>query len=62
MRTPTIGEDQIEYVLRRFACPVCAATPDERCIDNGKRVPYAHTGRYRIAAEAGAVPAFGGRR
>jgi hypothetical protein len=59
VRTPT-AEDQIEYAVRAFPCPVCSVTPGERCLDDRTRVPYAHTGRYLVAVEAGAVRPFGG--
>jgi hypothetical protein len=56
----TTADDQIEHAVRGFPCPVCSVTPGERCLDGRRRAPYAHTGRYRVAVDAGAVRPFVG--
>jgi len=51
-----------EDAVRRYHCPVCAAVPLDACSvtypDHSQRLPYAHTGRYRVAADAGDVPGW----
>jgi len=50
-----------EDAVRRHHCPVCAAVPLDACsvtYPDGQRLPYAHTGRYRVAADAGDVPGW----
>ena len=50
-----------EDAVRRHPCPVRRAVPMDACsvtYPGGQRLPYAHTGRYRVAADAGDVPGW----
>ena len=66
--TRLVGSElKVEQACQEFVCPVCYSAQGVYC-SYGKdrqgrvRLGYAHTGRYRLAIQAGTVPPFAGGR